>query len=153
MNPSARPSRISDQRLQRLCLWLVLTIARFAAPLLNTLAPRAASRMLRQYTEIARLLIVARAVKRVAFKAPRSGPIPEGSRRYTTRRVAGAALRRALRQDVREVLAEAERWIAHVTRRLQRGLTKLRLLPKPRRVRPIASVAAAFAPPLAADTS
>jgi hypothetical protein len=67
-------------------------------------------------------------------------------------------LRRALRSADRAralcaVLAAAERWIAHITRRLQRGLTKLRRLPKPRRVRLSAIARAPAGPHDAADTS
>lgn len=167
MNTAIRTT-ISEHRLQRLCLWLALVVARLAAPVLNVIAPRAMARLLDDYARIARLLLVARAIKRVAFRAPRLGVIPADFRRHTLRRIAGASLRRALRgpdrasldDKVRALvacLAEAERWIAHLTRRLQRGLTKLRRLPRPRQA-PLRAVAmvvdcAPAALHAAADTS
>jgi hypothetical protein len=148
---------ITEHHLQRLCLWLALVVARLVAPVLNAIAPHAMARLLDDYARIARLLLVARAMQRVAFKAPRFGPVPaaisEGWRGPNVRRVAGANLRRALRGGLIACLAEAERWIAHLTRRLQRGLTKLRRLPKPRRVHLPAISCAPAAPRFAADTS
>jgi hypothetical protein len=163
MATAIRP--ITEHRLQRLCLWLALVVARLAAPVLNAIARRALARQLNDYARIATLLLVARAIKRVAFKAPRLGVIPQESRRHTLRRVAGARLRRALRgcadratladrlSALCAVLAGAERWIAHLTRRLQHGLTKLRRLPSPCRVRLTALACAPAALCVAADTS
>jgi hypothetical protein len=62
-------------------------------------------------------------------------------RRLTGRGAAGAALRRALRkgalsQRARAIcaaLAAPERSVAQIVKRLQRGFTKLRRLPAPRR--------------------
>ena len=156
MNQASRLSRTTDQRLQRLMLWLALTVARFIAPMLNAVAPRAAKRALSDYARAARLLITLAAVRRVAFKAPKRGDMPIGARRHTTRRVAGAALRRALRKDPRALcaaLAASERWIATIMRRLRRGLTKLCCLPKPRRVVLATLARAPLGFALAADTS
>ena len=156
MTPSPRPSRLTDQRLQRLSLWLALTIAWFAAHVLNTLAPKAAARLSSQHAHYARMLLVLHAVRRLAFTAPRRGPIPIDARNYTTRRVAGAALRRALRQGPRAlcaILAAPERWVALVVRRLARGLTKLRRLPKVRRAMARESARFMPTPPLVTVTS
>lgn len=159
---------ITEHHLQRLCLWLALVVARLAAPVLNAIAPRAIARLLDEYARTARLLLVARAINHIAFKAPRRGPLPVDFRRHTLRRVAGASLRRALRGHDRAralvaCLADAERWIAHIARRLQRGLTKLRRLPRPRAVARVAQLAhlsggqggghAFMSPHIAADTS
>lgn len=162
---SAAPrTPITERRLQRLCLWLALVVAKLAGPVLSVIAPRALARLLDEYARNAAMLLVLRAVKRIGFKAPRRGPIPVESRRFNARRVAGARLRRALRgwraSSVSDriltfcaALAEAERWIAHITRRLRRGFTKLRLLPKPRRVW-LRAFSDVFATPhYAADTS
>lgn len=138
MNAAPRP-RITERTLQRLCLWLALVVARLVGPVLEALAPRAGARLLDEYARIAAMLFVARAVTRTRFKAPRLGFIPMESRRLNVRRVAGAQLRRALCSPHRAdraralctCLANAERWIAHIARRLRRGLTKLRRLPRP----------------------
>lgn len=166
MSAAPRPP-ITEQRLQRLCLWLALVVAKLAGRVLNVIAPRALARLLDEYARNAAMLLVLRAVKRIAFKAPRRGPIPVESRRLNVRRVAGARLRQALRSGVDRAkdriralcacLADAERWIAHIVRRLRRGFTKLRRLPRPvlgpRRV-PVSAVSFAFAAPrFAADTS
>lgn len=164
MNPATRP-RITEQTLSRLCLWLALIAARLIAPALNAIAPRAAARLLDEYARIAAMLLVARAVKRIAFKAPRLSPcwgrFPVERRRLNVRRVAGARLRRALRVVSRDdraralcaVLAAAERWIAHITRRLQRGFTKLRRLPKLAQAQLCAYACAPAGRTHAADTS
>jgi hypothetical protein len=154
---TARPQtapRITDERLQRLCLWLALTVAWFAAHVLGAVAPedplkRAAAVLLAQHGRIARNLLALRAVRRIGFKAPRRTSVPVDIRRLTARGVAGVALRRALRRHTLAgrtralcaLLAESERWIAHIARRLKRGFTKLRALPRPRRahLRSIAS--------------
>jgi hypothetical protein len=138
MNAAPRP-RITERTLQRLCLWLALVVARLAAPVLNALAPRAAARLLDEYARMAAMLLVARAVARTRFKAPGRGRYPVQSRPLNVRRVAGAQLRRALRSPqsadraraLCACVANAERWIAYIARRLRRGLTKLRRLPRP----------------------
>jgi hypothetical protein len=140
MKHTPRPRLASEQRLQRLSLWLALTAAWFAAHVLAHLAPRAAGRVLTEYSRDARLLLVIRAVKAAAF---RRGAIHADMRRLTCRAAAGAALRRALRkgalsQRARAIcaaLAAPDRWIARIVKRLQRGFTKLRRLPAPRRAR------------------
>ncbi len=140
MKHTTRPLLPSAQRLQRLSLWLALTIAWFAAHVLAHLAPRGARALLNEYARHARLLLVIRAVKAVAF---RRGVVHADMRRLTCRAAAGAVLRRALRrgalsQRVRALcaaLAAPERWIARIAQRLQRGFTKLRRLPTPRRTR------------------
>jgi hypothetical protein len=140
---SAHPLRISDQRLQRLCLWLALTVAQFAAHVLGAVAPQMAARMLTEHADAARNLLILRAIRRVGIKPTRRRSSPVEMRRILSRGVVGAALRRALRGRTRAdrahalcaVLADAERWIARIVRRLRRGFTKLRCLPRPRRVR------------------
>jgi hypothetical protein len=141
-HPQSRTKlRISEQRLQRLSLWLALTIAWFAAHVLGAIAPQMAARLLNQHAHSARLLLVARAVKRIGFTAQHM-PSRVERRRLTCRGVAGVLMRSALRrgtlsdraQALCTALAEAERWIGYIARRLQRGFTKLRILPKPRRV-------------------
>jgi hypothetical protein len=140
MKHTIRPLLPSAQRLQRLSLWLALTIAWFAAHVLAHVAPRAAKGVLSQYARNARLLLVIRAVKAVAF---RRGAMHADMRRLTCRAAAGGVLRRALRkgalnQRVRALhaaLAAPERWIAQIAKRLRRGFTKLRRLPAPRRTR------------------
>ncbi|MES1158910.1 MAG: hypothetical protein ABUL42_03345 [Terricaulis silvestris] len=137
MKHTPRPRLASEQRLQRLSLWLALTVAWFAAHMLAHLAPRAAGRMLTEYARDARMLLVIRAVKTAAFR--RSG-IHADMRRLTGRAAAGAALRRALRkgplsQRARAIcaaLAAPDRWVGQIAKRLQRGFTKLRRLPAPR---------------------
>jgi hypothetical protein len=140
MKHTTRPLLPSEQRLQRLSLWLALTIAWFAAHVLAHVAPRAAKGVLTQYARNARLLLVIRAVKAACF---RRGVVHADMRRLTCRAAAGAVLRRALRngalgQRARAIcnaLAEPERWIAQIAKRLQCGFTKLRRLPAPRRTR------------------
>jgi hypothetical protein len=144
---TAHPLRISDQRLQRLCLWLALTVARFAAHVLGAVAPQMAARMLAGHSHAARNLLILRAIRCVGIKPPKvafwRGSSPVEMRRIMSRGVGGPALRRALRGRTRAdranalctVLADAERWIARIARRLKRGFTKLRCLPKPCRVR------------------
>lgn len=154
---AAKPSRLTDQRLQRLTLWLALTVVWFASHVLAQVAPHAAARLLKQHAQTARLLLVARAVKRIGFRAPCRGVIPMEARPYTCRRVAGAVLRRALRKGASAlcaVLAESERWIARIARSLRRGFTKLRRLPRPR-PGDLPTFALALIAPLraAADTS
>ncbi len=95
-------TRLTDARLQRLCLWLALTIAWFAAHVLGAIGPddplkRAAAQMLRQHGRNARNLLALRAVRRIGFKAPRRGATPIDIRRLTARGAVGVALRRALR--------------------------------------------------------
>jgi hypothetical protein len=102
----------------------------------------------RQHARDARNVLALRAIRRIGFKAPRRGPIPIDIRRLTARGAAGAALRRAFRHKTLAgraralcaMLAEPERWIAHIAKRLRRGFTRLRALPRPRRaqLRPIA---------------
>jgi hypothetical protein len=158
---TARPSRISDQRLQRLSLWLALTVAWFAAHVLGRIAPQAAARMLTQHAHGARILLTLRAVRRIGFKARRRGALPIDMRRLTSRGAAGAALRRALRKGTPSaragalcaVLANAERWIAHIAHRLERGFTKLRCLPKPRRVKLRATASAPLSTLLTIDST
>jgi hypothetical protein len=135
MKHAPRPRPASEPRLQRLSLWLALTVAWFAAHVLAHLAPRAAGRILTQYARDARLLLVIRAVKAAPF---RRGAIHADMRRLTGRAAAGAALRRALRkgrsQRARAIcaaLAAPNRWVAQIVKRLQRGFTKLRRLPAP----------------------
>jgi hypothetical protein len=139
---SARPSlakgpRLTDRRLQRLSLWLALMIVWFAAHVLGRVSPEKAARLLAQHARDARMLLVARAVKRLDYQAPRlSGRIER--RRLTIRAVAGAALRRALPQPslagraraLCAALANADHWIARIIERLNRGFTKLCCLPK-----------------------
>jgi hypothetical protein len=140
MKHTPRPRLASEQRLRRLSLWLALTIAWFAAHVLAHLAPRAAGRVLTEHARHARLLLVIRAAKAAAF---RRGAIHADMRRLTCRAVAGAALRRALRngalsQRARAIcaaLAAPDRWVAQIVKRLQRGFTKLRRLPALRRTR------------------
>jgi hypothetical protein len=140
MKHTIRPQLPSEQRLRRLSLWLALTIAWFAAHVLAPLAPRAARGVLTDYARNVRLLLVIRAVKAVAF---RRGVVHADMRRLTCRAVAGPALRRALRKGALSqraralftALAAPERWIARIAKRLQRGFTKLRRLPAPRRTR------------------
>jgi hypothetical protein len=140
MKHTPRPRLVSELSLQRLSLWLALTVAWFAAHVLAHLAPRAAGRVLTEHARNARLLLVIRAVKAAAFR--RSG-IHADMRRLTGRAAAGAALRRALRkgplsQRARTIctaLAAPDRWVAQIVKRLQRGFTKLRRLPAPRRTR------------------
>ncbi len=140
MKHTTRPRLPSEQRIQRLSLWLALTIAWFAAHVLAHLAPRAARGVLMEYARHARLLLLIRAVRAVSF---RRGAMHADMRRLTCRAVFGGALRRALRKGALRdriralcaALAAPERWIAHIARRLQRGFTKLRRLPAPRRTR------------------
>jgi hypothetical protein len=140
MKHARRPLLLSEQRLQRLSLWLALSVAWFAAHVVARLAPRAAERMLTDYARHARLLLVIGAVRAAGF---RRGALHGDMRRLLGRAVAGAALRRALRtgslsQRARAIcaaLAAPERWVAHIAKRLQRGFTKLRRLPAPRRTR------------------
>jgi hypothetical protein len=139
---TARSSLLNEQRLQRLSLWLALTVAWFVAHVLGRVAPHAAARILAQHARDARMLLVARAVTRVGIKRRRL-PARIKGRRLSIRGVAGSALRRAFHQGPLEdraralcaVFAEAERWIARIARRLKRGFAKLGCLPKPRRVR------------------
>jgi hypothetical protein len=158
---AARPSPLNEQRLQRLSLWLALTVAWFVAHVLGAVAPEAAARLLAQHARSARLLLVARAVKRLGFTAARI-PLRIERRRLTCRAVAGAALRHAFRQRTLAgraralcaALADAERWIARIVRRLRRGFTKLRCLPKPHRTYLPAAAPAAPLPKLhAVNTS
>jgi hypothetical protein len=129
---------VSEQRLERLSLWLALSVAWFAAHVLARLAPEAAARIVDEYARHARLLLVARALRRAPL---RRLPGRAGVRRLTCRAVAGGALRRALnagphRRRVHEicaVLASPERWVARIVRRLRRGFTKRGGLPAPRR--------------------
>ncbi|HWA21545.1 MAG TPA: hypothetical protein VG735_04010, partial [Caulobacterales bacterium] len=140
MKHARRPLLLSEQRLQRLSLWLALSVAWFAAHVIAHLAPCAAERMLTGYARHARLLLVVRAVRAAGF---RRGAIHADMRRLLGRAVAGAALRRAWRAGplsqragaICAALAAPERWVAHIAKRLQRGFTKLRRLPAPRRTR------------------
>ncbi len=140
MKHTHRPVLPTAQRLQRLGLWLALTVAWFAAHVLAHVAPRGARGLLNEYARHARLLLVIRAVKSVAF---RRGVVHADMRRLTCRAAAGAVLRRALRRGALSqraralcnALAEPERWIARIAKRLQRGFTKLRRQPSPRRTR------------------
>jgi hypothetical protein len=140
MKHTLRPRLVSEQRLTRLSLWLALTVAWFAAHVLARLAPAAAARVLAGHARHARLLLVTRAARAVAF---RRGAIHADMRRLTCRGAAGGALRRALRKGapservraIGNALAAPERWVAKIAKRLQRGFTKLRRLPAPRRTR------------------
>jgi hypothetical protein len=141
MNASTHPA-LSDTRLARLSLWLVLTIAYFVSHVLAHVAPKHAARVLTAYAHTARLLLVARAVTRAALPRNPRTHRPVEAHRLTCRRVFGARLRRRMRKGTLAqraralcaLLAAPERCVAATVRRLRRRFTKLRRLPAPRRV-------------------
>jgi hypothetical protein len=159
--PQATP-RVTDQRLQRLCLWLALMAARFAAHVLGAVAPQMAALLLKEYERGACNVLILRAVRRAGIKAPCRGSVPVEMRRLRSRGVVGAALRRALRRKTLAdraralctLLADADRWIALIARRLKRGFTKRRILPKPQRAHlSTGTFAPSFAAPLPLNSS
>jgi hypothetical protein len=138
---TSAPSALSETRLARLSLWLALAVAYFVSHVLAHVAPKRAARCLAAYAHAARLVLVARAVKRAALpRKPRTHRRVD-AHRLTCRRVFGARLRRLTRkgslttraQAICALLAAPERCIAAIVRRLRRRFTKLRRLPAPRR--------------------
>jgi hypothetical protein len=137
MHAAPSPSAI-QRRVSRLSLWLCLTVTWFAAHVLGRIAPHAANKMLIDYARIARTLLVAHALRHGAVSAHKRTPQAE-TRSPTVRRVAGPALRRALRQGsfrdranaICAALAAPERWIKCIVRRLRLRFTKPGRLPAP----------------------
>lgn len=140
MQPASRLSHPS-QRLERLSLWLCLALARFMIHALSHVAPRVARQTLRHFAHAARLVLVARALRTTKLAKPRGADPTARKRRLTCRGVAGAQIRRALRANtpeararaIADMLAAPERWIGLIARRLRKGFTKMRRLPRPKR--------------------
>jgi hypothetical protein len=122
-------------------MWLALTIAWFAGCVLALAAPQTARRMLAKYARWAAVILVLRAMRRVsgARAWPRTLDPRKRCRPASIRRLAGAALRRALRAPTPEhrarviwaLLKAPEYWTARLARRLLKRLTKLALTPRP----------------------
>jgi hypothetical protein len=127
-----------ERRVQRLQKWLALWLAWFTAHALAVIAPELAARTLFDLFRHVRGLLLVRALYRV--RPPRRPHRPRCYdpdwvvRRLTVRSMTGMALKRALRgrtaqQQCRALcnaLANADRWVAHIARRLARRFTKLR---------------------------
>lgn len=157
------PTRLSALRLSRLQKWLSLWLVWFVAHVLAHIAPPRAAAMLAQARRRTRILLLIHALRRVAPPAqphkPRCYDPARTCRELDARVLVGHALNRALKapgaiaqaQHLYAILANPERWIARIVRRLMRRYTKLRRAPRFEHAIPLRSFAAPTA--FAADTS
>ena len=129
------PSELCLQRLQQ---WMMLTLVRFAVHLLAVIAPDVAARCIAEMRGRLCTVMLVRAFRLVREPRP-LGRADCDDRAWTLRdlRVRGMAGfvfmralagRGALEQSraLYAVLADADRWVAHLARRIARGFTKLR---------------------------
>jgi hypothetical protein len=142
-----------------LSLWLVW----FVAHLLAYIAPQRAAALLAQARRGTRVLLLLHALRRITPPRqphkPRCYDPARPCRRLSARVIVGHALNRALKapdaiaqaQHLYAILANPERWIARIVRRLNRRYTKLRRAPRFAHSTPLNSLAAPTA--FAADTS
>jgi hypothetical protein len=157
------PTLPSALRLNRLQKWLSLWLVWFVTHVLAHIAPQRAAALLVQARRRTRSLLVVHALRRVT--PPRQPPKPRcydparPCRRLRARVLVGHALNRALKapdaiaqaQHLYAILANPERWIARIVRRLMRRYTKLRRAPRFDYAIPLSSLSAPNA--FAADTS
>ena len=124
-----RPDKLpTEHRLRRLQTWLGALLAWAAVHVVGQVAPSLVADWLKRQRRRAAILLVVRATKR--FRIPAYYGCERRfhrcvTHRVTIRRLAGCALRRALKAPtlagefaaIQRALADAERWIAHLLRR------------------------------------
>jgi hypothetical protein len=153
----------TELRVNRLQKWLSLWLVWFVAHALAYIAPLHAAALLAQARRRTRNLLVVHALRRVT--PPRQPPKPpcydpaRPCRRLRARVLVGHALNRALKardaiaqaRHLYAILANPERWIARIVRRLKRRYSKLRRAPRFDYAIPLSSLSAPIA--FTADTS
>lgn len=163
MNYTPAENLPSEHSLKRLQKWMMLTLIWFAAHVLAVMAPATAARWLREMRHNLRAVMLVRAFHRAPDPPLASHPGCY-DRAWVTdtirlRGMAGYKFMRALSgrgaleqsRALYAVLADAERWIDHLVRRLRRGFTRL---VRPRGVAHAApQLAAAHVSLCAADSS
>lgn len=163
MNYTPAEDLPSEHSLKRLQKWMMLTLIWFAAHVLAVMAPATAARWLREMRHNLSVVMLVRAFHQApepAF-APHPGCYDRAwmTNMISLRGMAGIRFTRALSgrgaldqsRALYAVLADAERWIDHLVRRLRRGFTRLI---RPQRVMMAApQLAAAHVALRAADSS
>lgn len=142
MHTAPAPTRLSALRLDRLQKWLSLWLVWFVAHVLAHIAPQRAAALLAQARRRTRILLLIHALRRVPPPPqphkPRCYDLARPCRRLSARVIVGHALNRALKapgaiaqaQHLNAILANPQRWIARIVRRLKRRYTKLRRAPR-----------------------
>lgn len=153
MHTAPAPTLPTELRLNRLHKWLSLWLVWFVAHVLAHIAPQRAVALLAQARRRTRILLLIHALRRVPPPPqphkPRCYDLARPCRRVSSSVIVGHALNRALKapdaiaqaQHLYAILANPERWIARIVRRLKRGFTKLRRAPRFARVTPLTEFA------------